>query len=291
MGENHNITALQSRKKTQLEEQLSQALGDFYPREIPRSLRNDFMWACFKQIAPDRDPFEMVRTHENYTPSWSKKKQLATALRMLLTERVGHPEQDGITSLTKTVLAEILVAIRQKHDDTQPIESQQPREPPEREPVADPKFDSGCPVTDFDTCAVYEWIIEHRAPTDGEHGVYVLDCTPPEESRTDSRMESARRVASRKACHGHSLSKLERAAQAITQGKLLYYVGYTFDVPQRVRQHATGADAGGAKFTNRFTPQRLVEVSWYETEEVAREAESRRARELTVSGESFAYTE
>lgn len=291
MSGNSDVVALQSRKKAQLEEQLSQALGDSYPREIPRSLRNDFMLACFKRIASDQDPLEMVRTHENYTPSWSKKKQLATALRMLLTERVGHSEQDGITILTKTVLAEILIAIRQKHNDTQPTEAQQLREPPERKSVADPKFDGGCPATEFDTYAVYEWIIEHRAPTDGEHGVYVLDCTPPEESQIDSRVESARRVASRKARDDHSLSKLELAAQAITQGERLYYVGYASDVPQRVRQHATGADAGGAKFTNRFTPQRLVEVSWYETEEVAREAESRRARELTVAGESFAYAE
>lgn len=291
MNENSDVTALQSRKKAQLEEQLSQALGDSYPREIPRSLRNDFMWACCKQIAPDCDPLEMVRSHEKYTPSWSKKRQLATALRMLLTERVSHPEQDGITSLTKPVLAEILVAIRQKHDDTQPTEVQQPREPPERESVVDPKFDGGCPATDFDTYAVYKWVIENRAPTDGEHGVYVLDCTPPEESQADSRIESARGVASRKARDGKSLSKLERAAQAITQGERLYYVGYASDVPQRVRQHSIGADAGGAKFTNRFTPQRLVEVSWYETEEVAREAESRRARELTVADESFAYAE
>lgn len=35
---------------------------------------------------------------------------------MLLTERVDHPSFEGITSLTKTVLAEIIVAIREADD-------------------------------------------------------------------------------------------------------------------------------------------------------------------------------
>jgi predicted GIY-YIG superfamily endonuclease len=87
------------------------------------------------------------------------------------------------------------------------------------------------------------------------------------------------------------LTKLERAAHAATNGQRLYYVGYASDVPKRVRQHVGGAASGGAKYTNMFEPQALVDVSWYMTEGTARAHERRRAEELTTAGESNGYAE
>ncbi len=110
------VRDLESKGKAELKCMLEQELGDAYPRDITDSLRNDFMRACCTRIAPTEQPLERVKEHPNYEESWSEKKSLATALRMLLTERVDHPSFDGITSLTKTVLAEIIVAIREADD-------------------------------------------------------------------------------------------------------------------------------------------------------------------------------
>lgn len=111
--ERSQINRLQTKPKRELKAILKDELGSSYDREITSSLRNDFMRACFLRIAPDENPSDRVKDHPNYSSTWEDKRSLATALRMLLTERVDHPEFDGITSLTKTLLAEIIVAIRE----------------------------------------------------------------------------------------------------------------------------------------------------------------------------------
>lgn len=107
------VQQLTAKPKADLEAILADELGDAYPGAITGSLRNDFMRACYARIAANEDPYDRLRDHPNYEPDWGEKKSLATALRMLLTERVGHPEYDGITSLSKPVLAELVVAIRE----------------------------------------------------------------------------------------------------------------------------------------------------------------------------------
>lgn len=110
------VRDLEAKDKAELKRILEEELGNTYTREITDSLRNDFMRACCTRIAPNEWPLEYVKEYPNYEESWSEKKSLATALRMLLTERVDHPSFEGITSLTKTVLAEIIVAIREADD-------------------------------------------------------------------------------------------------------------------------------------------------------------------------------
>lgn len=287
------IRQLQSRSKGNLKQLLSQELEEAYNRKITNSLRNGLMTACFEQIEPEQDPLVKVRSHANYSPSWSKKKQLATVLRMLLTERVGRAEHEGITSVNKKVLAEVIVAIQ--HDDgkkqNQNGESKEPVDVPNREPPVESAFENPFPAENFGSYDLYTWIVERRSSNDGEHGVYVLDCTPPIDEDEDFRMRSIRREGHQNSMAGQPLTKLERAAQALNHGERIYYVGYASDVPSRIRQHVRGADSGGAKFTNMFSPQSLVEVTWYQTESTARSHEARRAEELTVSGRSFGYAE
>ncbi|MBX0298149.1 hypothetical protein [Haloarcula nitratireducens] len=289
----HQVRKLKAQDKSQLKQSLADELDGIYNRQITNSLRNDLMTACFGQIEPKQGPFEKVQSHENYSPSWSNKKQLATALRMSLSERVDRPEHDGITSLNKQVIAELIVAIRQTDTSTQDRDpkSEQSGTAPERTNVSDSPFDDTLPAADFDNYALYTWIVERRTTSAGEHGVYVLDCTPPIGEDEDFRVSSLRQDVSQKSNTGQSLTKIEKAAAALNRGERLYYVGYASDVPTRIRQHVSGADSGGAKFTNLFSPQALVDVSWYQTEMTARSEERRRATELTVSGESFGYAE
>jgi len=237
------------------------------------------MRACYKRISPDEDPFERVRTHQNYAPSWGTKKELATALRMLLTERVDHPEHDGITSLNKRVLAELIVAIRLFDEngelppgtDEQPFDDDIDGSVPSRKAPPDSQFDNPLPVDSFNSYELYSWIVEHRSPEDGEHAVYVLDCTPPIGDAESERVKAFRQAVREKANEGKSLSKLEQAAESLNRDERLYYVGYAGDVPKRIREHASGADSGGAKLTHKFEPKALVEVTWYQSEATARQ--------------------
>lgn len=291
---NERVQALESRSKTELKELLSEHLEDVYDKQITNSLRNDFMQACYEQMDVDESWSAKVQTHENYSPSWSKKRQLATVLRMVLTERVDRPKHQGITSLNKQVLAELIVAIEQSNEpatETRTETSQDSISPPTRDSLPDHRFEDRLSADAFHDYALYEWIMDHRSPTDGEHGVYVLDCTPPIDEAEDFQVKSLRTEVHKKSEAGHSLSKFERAAEAVNNSERLYYVGYAGDIPKRVREHVGGADSGGAKFTNMFVPQALVDVTWFDTERAARQYESRRARELTVPGESFAYAE
>jgi hypothetical protein len=291
---NERVQELEPKSKRELMDLLAEELNGAYNGEITDSLRNDFMRACYERMDVDDSPFVKVQSHENYSSSWSTKKQLATALRMVLTERVGHPEHDGITSLNKRVLAELITAIQQGSESE--VESNKEltedvSAPPTRDGLPPRRFEDRLPAEKFHEYALYEWILSNRSETDGEHGVYVLDCTPPVREDEDFRVASLRTEVQEKVDAGHRLSKLEQAADALNNSERLYYVGYASDVPKRIREHLSGADSGGAKFTNMFAPQGLVDVTWFETERSAREYEPRRAEELTVPDESFGYAE
>ena len=293
------VDALEEKTKNQLKDLLSSELGSVYNRQITESLRNDFMFACYNQIKPKRNPLKQVESHENYSPSWKKKRSLATALRMTLTENVGHPREQGITSLNKRVLAELIVAIRVSNEDRTKATTKVPESndsgqkgmAPSRNTPTETPFDNVLLFEQVDGYELYEWISANRTPSSGEHGVYVLDCTPPVGDAERSRMKELRRKAYEKSSNGEQLTKIERAAQAANDNQRIYYVGYASDVPIRVRQHAGGRSAGGATFTNMFKPQALVEATWYETESLARKNEANRAEELTVPNKSYAYWE
>ncbi len=141
------------------------------------------------------------------------------------------------------------------------------------------------------TCTDLErWVSASKPPTDHGHAVYILDCTPPENDR-DFRVTEFIKHVQRKVDTSQSLNKLERAAYAAARGQQVFYVGYTSDVVDRVGRHLTGAAGGGAKFTNRFTPQLLVDVYWYETEQTAREQERKIEARIRSDDGFYAYSE
>lgn len=295
----NRVERLESRSKRELKEVLAEELGDTYGREITNSLRNDFMEACYEAIGPEQSMREKLKEHPEYSPSWQSwgtKRQLATALRLVLTDYVDRPQSQGITSLDKRTLAELVVAVRIAKENGGPPDPDSADDPsvdpvPSRCVPPESPFEDSLPAERFESYELYSWVVENRDGTDGEHGVYVLDCTPPVDGRERSRMRTLRRQANEKAEAGEPLSERERAARAVTEGERIYYVGYASDVPSRVRQHHNGRAAGGADFTNMFKPVSLVDVTWYDSESTARKHESIRADELTVPGESYAYWE
>lgn len=292
-----DVTRLQRRTKAELKEILADLLPDDSD-EIPGSLRSDFLLACYEQIDDQQSPFERVTDHRNYTQDRPKKWQLATSLRMLLTERVGRPASDGITSLNKQFLAEVVVAIRtagepvpdSTHADASvdPEESIRHDPPPERTPPADSHFEDGVALDSQSEATLEKWVADRVDESAASHFVYVLDCTPPVEGE-NWRRRLLRRDAARKRQQESRLSDVDRAALAVTAGSRVYYVGRTGDVVGRISRHLGGADAGGAEFLNAFPPRRIVDVDCYPTKEAALGAEARRSEELNRRDGVFSY--
>lgn len=213
---------------------------------------------------------------------------------MVLTDHVDRPQSEGLTTLDKRALAELVVAVRIANDGedlpvTDSSDNGGVASVPTRTAPPESSFDDPLPAKEFESYELYSWIVRNRDETDGEHGVYVLDCTPPVDGVERSRMRTLRHQAAEKAEAGKPLDKREVAARSVTNGERIYYVGYASDVPGRVRQHVGGRTAGGADFTNMFKPVALVDVSWYDAETTARKHESLRADELAGPGESYAY--
>lgn len=291
------VRKLSNRSKNDLKTTLEAEMGEAYGREITDSLRNDFLRACYASIEPESNPSERVTNHKNYDSDWGEKKKLATALRMLLTERVGRSVSDGITSMTNDFLAEVIVAIRRKEEFSEEVRTDVSRAgerdgqdtPPQRAPLTEAHLGSGVSLTDGDLSQVEPWVNEQVPSLDDGYLVYVLDCTPPLGDEEGWRTKLLRREAREKRERGERLTDRECAAIAVTEGKRLYYVGYTGDLIDRLNRHIEGASAGGAEFLNIFNPQRLVEVSHYQTEEAAIRAESHRASELARRTDSFSY--
>jgi predicted GIY-YIG superfamily endonuclease len=280
--------------KSELKTLLGDELGESFEEPVPGSLKNAFLGACYGRIAPEKDLRSHLQEHPDYSPDWLDKGQkhnLATAIRMVLTERVGRDPHDSITSLSKQVLAELVVAVRIADSNTTPASSADisPADAPNRERIATRRFDDVLSLSDTNDRAIDDWVATHRSPDDGAHAVYVLDCTPPLDGPENSRLQSLRASVAEKERDRGSWGELEAAGAAANQGDRIYYVGYATDVPSRIRQHLKGAAAASARFTNLFRARALVEVTWHDTETAAKQYEQRRARELTDPGQSFAY--
>lgn len=284
------VNRVASRSKTELRAELEDLLYPAGAKQVPENLKNQFLWDCYQRIEPDERPVDRAKLATGYDSSWGakQKKTLATALNLLLTERVGR-DSSPILSQTTTLLAELVVAIRLA-DDGHSAEFNNARpEPPERaQPPASP-FDEGLPLDDVTESELVEWVDMRQSVSDGPHAVYVLDCTPPisdDEPHLSSRFRA--RVHEKKQ-RGGSLSEKEALGDAVTSGQRIFYVGYATDVVSRVQRHVAGVDRGGAHMTHTFSPQSLVEVTWYDSETEARQAEQTRAAELTVPGRYRGY--
>lgn len=282
---------LKRHQKAELKEILATELGDAYGREITDSLRNDFLKACYTRLAPDEDPVERARTHDNYSDSWRRKRVLATALRMLLAERGVRERDTPLTSLDKPALVQLIIAIRMRDDGAiTEKQSSTEHEPPEREAPADQRFDETLTLGDGTTeDQIQQWVDERRDSTDSPYAVYVLDATPPRDG--EGRSLEALRARVHEKPDGEALTKLERAAEALSRGERVYYVGYTNDVIDRISRHLGGASHGSAQFTHTFRPKAVAEITWYDDEQTARRRERERAQELTIPGEAFGYWE
>ena len=306
MTETRNqVQRLESRSKPELKQLLASELGETFDGEITNSLRNDFMRACYERINPTERPLDRARTHENYSDSWGTKKTLATALRMLLTERVGRREHESITSVSKLVLAELIVAVKltdagssESGSSNRPPSSGSTsstvtgESPPVRQPPRESPFDDVLPLEpSIQKRDVSEWGSAQQNKSNGAYAVYVLDCTPPIGAGESSQLKSLRRHAHSKNAERQPLNKIDEAACAANNNERVYYVGCTANLPKRITQHLGGAAAGGGDFTNLFKPNALVEVNWYETRATAENHEALRASELTKTGKSYGYYE
>lgn len=292
----HRVEELKASHTTaELKEQLGEKLSPGYSDGVPASLKNEFMQACFEQLAPNGSLTDRLKTHPSYTPDWrnkGRKHNLATALRLLLTERVGRESHAGITSLDKTVLAELIVAMTDGDEILQsgPKDTggQLQEDAPER-PTPNPiPFTDTLDLEHASEDDLQRWVDQRRSNASDQFAVYVLDCTPPVDTESP-RITALRSTAATKVMNGKPMSEVEQAAAALNEGERLFYVGFTADVATRLKQHQTGAAAAGADFTNLFAPQKAIDVAWYADEAEARRQESIRAEELAEPGEFFTY--
>lgn len=266
---------------------LSNELGEAYPEPVPENLLNQFLRATFDRIQPG-DPIDMVRSHENFDASWTTKKKLATALRMLLTDygvrRPGKP----LTRLDRATLAQLIVAIQLQDEGFSPSEDE--REaivPPERPRSPESEFSNRLNLVGTDEKQIRDWVGKRTSLDNVNYAVYVLDCTPSVGEESES-IRSLRAHVDRKLSEEANLDKMENAAAALNDGKRIYYVGFTNDVVDRVGRHLGGAAKGSGDFTNTFSPRYLVEIRWFEHERNARSAERQRASDLS-NEDSFGY--
>lgn len=284
------VKRVASRSKTELRADLEDLLYPAGAGQVPENLKNQFLQDCYQRIEPEERPVDRAKLAAGYDTSWGdrQKKTLATALNLLLTERVGR-DSSPILRQTTTLLAELVVAIRLADDGHSAEFTHMLPEPPKRTQSPASPFDEGLPLDDVAESELVDWVDRRRSVTDGPHAVYVLDCTPPtgEDEPHLSRRFRARVHETKQ--RGGSLSEKEALGDAVTGGQRIFYVGYATDVASRVQQHVTGVDGGGAQMTHTFPPQSLVEVTWYDSETEARQAEQTRAAELTDPGRYRSY--
>lgn len=283
---------------------LDDLLGESYDAANETSLKNPFLKACFNRIAPNQSWEELVKTHENYDASWETKtkKKLATALRMLLTEQIGWPEDKGIPGFKRKYLAAILIAIKASDQGISRTEEHV-------QITLDPEFDHQllseevpertCPELDFPTLLTFSNTIKSDAtaflekreidPTSNNHHVvYVIDCAP-DPNNEGSRITSIRQDAQAKSKTGASLSEREAAAEFLNESKGILYVGYSHEFPKRMARHHHGKSSGSANFLNLYKPKRLLELTEYSSEDEARRRERMRADELRRQTDCYVY--
>lgn len=286
-----------SRNKAGLWGLLGDELGDVYGGDVPTNLNTDFLGGCFEQISPGENPRERLRRDfDNYSEEWVREKNeqaiLATALKLLLHERVGRAKHNVVTSTTTRLLAQIVVAIRidstRTGDDGSQCQDTELEEFLDLDSRPTHPFDDTFPFEKVPTSEFESWVEQQRTPAEGKHGVYVLDCTPASGEDEDSRIRSLRREVYQT---GKIQKPKHKAAMSLNNGECVYYVGYTADLVDRMRRHAKGTSYSGVAFTALFKPREIVEVSWFDTETEGREYEKQRAEEVTESGGPYAYCE
>lgn len=305
MSDNRNIRRkveqLQSNhtRKAPLWRLLDDELGDAYRGEVPTNLSVEFLQACYTRIAPEEDPYDRLESyHDNYSAQWiqntTKQAQLATALKLLLHQRVGRSEGNVINSATIQLLSELIVAMRTASDEyaDQWLTDEDRRKrldtAPERETPPESSFEDELSFEDALTHELDDWLAERRSESAGSYAVYVFDCTPDIGEAEDSKIRSLR---SRVTTSDSVTDPVEKAAQAANNNERVFYVGSANDLRKRMNRHDRLPSGGGANFTATFRPSALVEVSWYETKEKALKQEGKRARDLTRPSESYAYSE
>lgn len=282
-----------SRNKAGLWELLGEELGEAYDGELPTNQNVNFLRTCFSAIAPEDSPRGCLRRQfDGYSMEWeadvSEQHFLATALKCLLYERVGRAKHNTIGSPTVLYLAQLIVALRTADEGTVLNEGSIPVSAPVLESHPTHPFEPGFSFGQIETPSLEEWVRSQQSEMDGHYAVYVIDCTPQLGEDEDPRVNELRAEV-----HAEEVSSKprEKGAQAVNNGECVYYVGYSDNVPERMRRHAKGMTYGGAKFLSLFKPVELVEVTWHETEAAARKFEKRRAGELTEPGGPYAFCE
>lgn len=295
------VKQLQNRysRKAPLWELLDDELRDVYNGELPTNLSVEFLRACYTSIAPGEDPHDRLeKYHDNYSEQWvqsrTEQAQLATALKLLLHERVSRSEGDVINSATIQLLSELIVAMRTASDEyadqwlTDEEREKRLGAAPERGTPPESPFKDELSFEEALTPKLADWLDERRSESAGSHAVYVLNCTPEIGEAEDSKIRSLR---SRVATSDTVTDPVEKAARAVNNNERVFYVGSANDIRERMQRHDRLPSYGGANFTATFQPNALVEVSWHETRGEALEHEQKRAQELTRPGESYAYSE
>lgn len=262
--------------------------------------------AMFATIAPAADPIEYARRADGYTDDLRPVAKNATALKMLLHERVGRPCHDRILRLTKGDFAECIVAVdtdecgsEREYGDHRPTTLSKDADraldtAPDRSATLAPPFE---PLVDLAGNArerVADWLDETPARAAGEYAVYTLDCTPAtgdEEPRKIRQLRRTVKMNDDAESRPRSMTPREQAARALNDSKRLYYVGSTCKLPRRVHEHVIGTAASGVNFTTTFPPQHLVQVEGCTSQSAARHREGRRARKLTQQDGVFAFSD
>lgn len=283
---------LLNQSKPALEDRLRTLLPPASRDRLTGSPNAGLLEGVFERITPNEDPHEFVTSWHNYDQSWNRGKSAATALRMLLTEQVGLPRYAVISGYTIPTLSKMILGIEAADDGvprgddlhiplTLPLDIDPPLPDPPELPTRS-RRDGIVSLSDLD-----QIVSTFYNPPD-KFAVYVLDCTPVAD-RERRAMWELRRDSLAKHEAGCALEEKERFAHALNAGELIYYVGFTKDIVDRMNRHRDGAASGGGYFTNFFKPNGVVDIEWFDTEAGARTAEAARARELCDPGESLAY--
>ncbi|WP_424005640.1 GIY-YIG nuclease family protein (plasmid) [Haloarcula salina] len=266
------------------------------------SLKNPFLEACFNRIGHSQSWEELVRTHESYNDSWKPQRKRATALRMLMTEQVGWPSDEGLLGFKRKYLAGILVAIKASDRGITRSEDHV-------QITLDPTFDlthysddlpnRTHPELDLPTLMTFSDTVESDAfavlkeqsidpSANNHHVVYVIDCTPDADTER-SAITSIREDAQAKKKSGQKLTEREAAADFLNESKCILYVGYSHEFPSRMSRHYQGKSSGSADFVNLYKPKRLMEVTDYPSESDAKKMEQIRAEQLRRETDCYVY--
>lgn len=266
---------------------------------------NPFTKAVFNTIAPEHTRDGYARRHDDFSEGLNPVEKHALALRLLLHEQIGAPLFDTRGQLKKLDYAEAIAAIdayqenvprgRELHIPTElPMEVDSFAEVSKRSHISKVKYE---PVLEFHEIPEHEseeWIRRNIQNSQDPFHVYVLDCTPPIGDEEPAKITYQRRVAQSKMDAGssyHSLSPIEKAAIALNENKLFYYVGMSNDVVDRIRRHNAGSGHHGNQFTHVYRPQRLIEIQGCSSTLEARNLEGERARELHAQDGIFVYSD